>query len=194
MYCPIVTPVLSSAPASEPVTLAELKLHVRQDFDDDDDYLDTLITAARQWFETALDKQLVTATWIVKYPYFPAWDIELPYPPLQSVTSIAYRDTGGVTQTLSAATYDVVTHMTPGYVAPKSGYSWPSTGESPTAVTITFVSGYGSAGSVPELVKHGIKMLAGAWYENREAIAPGQIGAIPLAVDSIVAACRAYRF
>lgn len=194
MSCLLVTPELYTAPTEEPVSLAELKLHLRVDADDDNDIITSLGIAARQWFENALDKQLVTATWRIKLPTFPSWEIELPYPPLRSITSITYKDSDLDPQTLSSSTYDVITWQTPGMIRPKDGYSWPATGIAPDAVTILFAAGYGAAAAVPDLAKAGIKLLAAAWYENREAISEMDMKPVPMAVDSIVASLRAYRF
>ncbi len=189
----IPTPELVTPPAAEPVTLAELKAHVRQDLTADDVIIAALGVAARQWFEKALDRQLVTATWRVKLPRFTGWWIELPYPPLRSVGSITYKDAGLVTQTVSASTYDVVTSRTPGLVQPKNGLAWPPSGIDPEAVTITFDAGYGAAAAVSDLIKAGIKLLVGHWYANREAVGGSQTQ-VPMAVDFIAAAARAYRF
>ncbi len=195
MGCDIVTPELVAAPASEPLSLTELKLHLRVDFTDDDAIITSLGIAARQWFETALDRQLVTATWKVRLPYFVGREIELPYPPLRSVGSIVYKDSGLVNRTLSSAYYTAIINRTPGVVRLNETYSWPVTGIDPFAVTITFDAGYGAAAAVPDLAKAGIKLLVGAWYENREAVTTNvAMMPVPLGVDSIVAACRAYRF
>ena len=43
-------------PAVEPVTVAEAKAHLRVDISDDDTYIGTLITAAREWCEEYLDR------------------------------------------------------------------------------------------------------------------------------------------
>lgn len=188
------TPEEVTPPAAEPLLVDELKLWCKMDFDDDDATFKLLIKAARKWFEKALDRQLVTATWRVKGWAFPPREIELPYPPLRSVGSITYKDASLATQTLSSSAYDVITAQTPGVVQPRDGYSWPTVGTNPTAVTITFDAGYGTPAAVPEDVKVGISLLAAHWYANREAVAAGAMTQIPLAVDSIVAAARAYRF
>ncbi len=191
---PIVTPEPVTAPVAEPVSLAELKLHCRVDVDDDDEYVRALGVAARQYFENALDRQLVTATWKIRLPRFYAWQIELPYPPLRSVVSISYKDLANATQTVNASTYDVVTWATPGYVQPKITAIWPPTAIDPGAVTITFSAGYGAATAVPELVKSGIKLLVEHWFIYREPVTEGLMSTLPFGIDSIVASARAYRF
>lgn len=54
---------LITPPASEPVTLAEAKAHLRLETALDDDYVNTLIGAARQYIEQVCWRGLVTQTW-----------------------------------------------------------------------------------------------------------------------------------
>lgn len=181
-------------PGVEPVTLPELKLHCRVDHEEEDTLITSLGKAARQWFENALDRQLTTATWRIKVGGFNWTALTLPYPPLVAVTAITYLDAAGDSHTLDAAVYDVVTSQTPGYVRLANEQSWPATLYDPEAVTITYTAGYGDVSAVPDLVKAGIKILVGHWFKNREAVAAGTMNEVPMALDSIVASVRAYRF
>ena len=54
---------LVTAPAAEPVTLAEIKEHLRVDSDLEDALISALITAARQWAETYQGRAYITQTW-----------------------------------------------------------------------------------------------------------------------------------
>jgi len=92
--------VQTIAPASEPITLTEAKAHLRveTDFTEDDTIIGTFISAARESCEARTGRQLVTATYALRLGGFPCGDsIELPKPPLVSVTSITYVDTDGTT-------------------------------------------------------------------------------------------------
>lgn len=116
----------------------------------------------------------MTATYTLKLDRFPFDDyIDLPKPPLVSVTSVSYVDLTGATQTFSASRYEVDTDGEPGRIYLKYGESWPSTRTQRNAVTIVFVAGYGDASDVPENIKHSIKLKAAHWYENREGSVPG---------------------
>lgn len=181
------TPILIT-PGAEPITQAEIDSWVKDPAPEDRALLDALVTAARQWMESAMDRQLISATWEIRMPYFPPW-VEFPYPPLQSVVSVKYDDVNGDEQTLATDTYDVVTTETPGYLALAYGKYWPPVDINPEAVRIRFVAGYGNASDVPELAKTAIKMLALFWYENRS-----NTGDIPAGVKAIAITAGAYRF
>jgi uncharacterized phiE125 gp8 family phage protein len=185
------------APASEPVSLVEAKLHLRVDISDDDAYITGLITAARIYFEATARRALISQTWRLSLDAWPCSDeIALPRPPLQSVTSIIYKDDVGAQTTLASASYIVDTDSEPGRVVLAYGESWPSGVLYPAnPIQITYVAGYGDEGSdVPEQVRQAIKLLVSHWYENREpVVASGAVPkAIPLGVDSLIWLNRAY--
>ena len=169
-------------PAVEPVTVAEAKAHLRVDISDDDTYIGTLITAAREWCEQYLDRTLVNTQWVMRFDSFP-YEIELPRPPIASsgtttAVSLTYTLGDDSTATLSTATYRVDRNSTPGVVRQLRAGSWPGNLDDYNAVSVTWWAGYGSAGSsVPATIRHAILLLVGHWYESRQA-AVGT-GAVP---------------
>lgn len=182
---------LVSGPTAEPVTLAEAKLHVRDDQAENDSLLQSLIVAARQHVEAVTGRALMTQTWDVMLDGFPSGSIWVPKAPLISVTSVSYLDTAGATQvwgtgnyTVSAPTHD---RAQQGRISPNYGVCYPATQSVPNAVTVRVVAGYGSAARVPEAIKAAMKLLIGHWYGSREAVIYGQTAvAIPAGVDALL--------
>ena len=137
--------VQSQAPTFMPVTLAQAAAHCRVDGTDHDVYLTALSKAATTHIQNTCNRQIAPATYVYKFDEFgEAECIELPRPPLQSVTSIAYLDTDGNSQTYSSANYSVDTGSEPGRVILNETASWPTTQTVPNAITITYRAGYGS--------------------------------------------------
>lgn len=183
----------SSGPAVEPVTVAEAKAHLRVDISDDDAYIGTLITAAREWVEAYLDRTLVNTQWVMRLDSFPIGDIELPRPPMVSsgtATSVTmtYAYSGSVTAVLSSSVYRVDRNSTPGVVRPLYNSQWPPHVNDANAVAVTWWAGYGSSGSsVPASIRHAMLMLIGFWYENRGAVLVGSISKqLEFAVESLL--------
>lgn len=175
--------VQTIAPSTEPVSLDEAKAHcnVETDVTEDDTFFDGLIAAARESCEARTRRQLVSATFVLRLSGFPCEDvIELPKPPLVSVSSITYVDVDGATQTLSTDVYEYDPYTTPGRVVLKYGQVWPSTRDQRNGVTITFVAGYAV---VPKLLKQGMLMRIAHWYENREEVAPVNLMPVPAGAD-----------
>ena len=165
---------VSLTASTEPVTLTEIKAHCRIDTDADDTYLGDIIEAARRQVESITGRQIMDATYTVKFDRFPTDDyIELPGAPLQTVTSVSYVNTSGTTTTFSSASYDVDATATPGRIYVDRGVGWPSTYDERNAVTIVYKAGYSTAGAVPEDIKHAIRFLAANWYEMREPVISG---------------------
>ena len=168
-----------AAPASEPLTLAEAKLHCRVDGSDEDALITALIVAAREQAEHETGRALVTQTWELVHDAFPEAFV-LRRAPIQSVTSIKYLDAAtGAEQTLDPADYLLDKDSEPGYVVPAYGKAWLSTWPVPNAVRVRYVCGYGIAAAVPIAIKQWMLLAIGTMYAQRESFVAGQICSIP---------------
>ena len=185
----------ATGPAVEPLTVAEAKLHLRVDISDDDAYIGTLITAAREWVENYLDRTLITTQLILRAAEFPTEELELARPPMvasgtATAVVITYTLADTTTATLSTALYRVDRTSTPGNVAPIINGTWPSDViEDANAVAVTYWAGYGpTSASVPATIRHAMLMLIGHWYESRSTVLVG-VTSKPLefAVESLLA-------
>lgn len=183
-----------AAPATDPVSLAEAKEQLRITETDRDVLITSLIGPAKECAETITGRALITQTWDLSLDSFPHV-IDVPKPPLQSVTSITYIDTGGATQTLASSEYTVDTKTEPGRIVPAYGKSWPSTRDIVNAVTVRFVAGYGNATAVPKSIKQGMIMHIDHMLENTGMVAIGNIvNEIPFTLKSLYNMHRVYRF
>lgn len=175
--------IVITAPAVEPLSLSDLKHHLRVDTSDDDAYLLGLITAARMHIESVTQGALITRTleWVADD--FQAC-IALEQPPLQSVTSVKYIDSAAIEQTVSSSVYTVDTDSRPGRVYEADGQSWPSPKGIPNAVRIRYVAGFGNTDAdVPEPIKLAMKVLIAYWYDCGAA---DGLGGVPAAADALV--------
>ena len=174
---------LHTAPPVEPIVIADIEAHSRLGSGaitalGETSNVNIFIAAVRQRCEAITRRQLINATWDLLLDRFPnnRTPIEIPLPPLQSITSITYTDTSGAAQTLSSSLYRVIAESTPispkcqpGIVFPIYGTTWPVALDDIESVTIRFVAGYGAAGSaVPEGIKNWLLMNVANLWENRE--------------------------
>lgn len=163
---------LVTAPAVEPLTLDVVKAHLKLgELDVEDSLIQNIyIGSARRDAEHATQRALITQTWRLRLCRFPSGGpLYVPKPPLQSITSIAYVDGDGQTQTWDAAEYAVDTYSEPGRVYPAYGYSWPTSRGDPNSVIVTFVAGYGASGAdVPEDIRNALLLIIGDRYAQRE--------------------------
>lgn len=168
---------LVTGPTSEPVTLAEAKLYCRIDTDDDNTLVESLIESARHRLENLTRRQMMSATYELILDEFPSGDqIELPGSPLVSVTSVAYLDTNGASQTLTVDDeYVVDIKSEPGRIFLPDGETWPSTESRLNTVTITYTNGYASAALVPAPLKMWLLMAVSTMYDNRAEFVVGTI-------------------
>lgn len=155
-------------PASEPVTVDEVKLSQRVDHDADDDMIESMILAARERCEGITGRAIAETEWALTLDAWPAGGgcVYLPRPPLVSVDEIVYYDLKGTAQTMTADDFrlmDATDEMA--CIAPVSEV-WPVTEKRPDAVRITYTSGHDVC---PESLRRWIILAAGDMYANREA-------------------------
>jgi uncharacterized phiE125 gp8 family phage protein len=182
---------LKTAPAVEPVTLEEAKLHLRVDSDctGEDVLITSLITAARQMVENYTGLALINQTWEMLVDEFPDDDMALRPAPLSSITSITYTDINGATQTASPTTvYTADTYSLPGAAVLRYGQTWPTVRDIKNAITVTYVAGFGTAASsVPGPIKAAILLLIGHLFEHRESVVIGTISSeLPQGVEYLL--------
>lgn len=189
-------------PVVEPVALSELKSHVRVEHEEEDDLLQGLIQAAREYAERRTERCFVDTRLEMKIDTFPIGaELPLPMPPFcptatRQAVEVSYLNTTLQPITLTEAepaiasmpgTYLVNRSATPAYLTPNVNGYWPVTGPIRAAVTVRWWAGYGASGaSVPKGIRHAILMLAAHWYLNREAVAPGSMGSVPYGVDELL--------
>lgn len=182
-------PRLVTAPAEEPVTLAEAKAHLRLEHNEDDVYVESLITAARQYVEQICWRRVVTQEWELVLGGFPGADeISLAKEDLKSVESVQYVDANGDEQTLSPDVYAVDAVSEPGRVVLAPGQSWPATAEREDAVRVRFKAG------CPRPVAQAILLLVSQMYEHRTPEVHGALAQVHFAVDALLAPYRVVRF
>lgn len=138
-----------------------------------DPYLISLISAARTAAERITRRALITQTWELLLDSFPPWEITMPKPTLQSVTSINYIDSDGASQTLSASKYLVDSKSEPARITPVFGEVWPVTRAQTNAVAVRFVAGYGAAAAIPAGIRQWMLIRICTLYDQRAATIVG---------------------
>jgi len=177
-----------TAPATEPVTLAEAKSHLRVDISDDDTLIGTLIETARIHAENITRRKFIEQTWDFFFDKFPGDEIIVPFGSLTSVTSVKYIDSDGVTNTWDSESYIVDTDSEPGRVLPEYGESFPSDSlYNSNPVIVRAVLGYGD---VPAPIKAAILLILADLYEIRE---PGVVGTIYTPTKTVENLLASYR-
>lgn len=185
---------LVTPPTTWLVTVQELKDHLRLDLDDTDDdaYLAELIRLSYEYCSNIQGRAYLATTYRETYDRFPWGDapFRLMRAPVQSITSVQYVDTDGVTQVLGASIYQLDGTRAPARLGVAYNESWPATREQMNAVIVTYVAGYANTDRVPRSVRQAIKMLAAAWYGcGREAFHDGRLISqpTPVAVETLLA-------
>lgn len=159
-----------SPPTQEPIALADVKLHIRQDPSvgtAEDTWLNSRITMARERGEYITQRKFITQTWGISLDGFPP-AIELLRAPIQSVLTVQYLDQSQIVQLLDPASY--VTDFTglTGYIVPRFGRIFPLPYPEINSVTVRYVCGYGDTpASVPESIKDWMCLIIEDAYRNR---------------------------
>lgn len=189
---------LKTAPASEPITLAnaKIKLGIESGDTSADTTIGWMIPAARQWVENRLGRALITQTWTLYSDGFDSM-IYLPKGHIQSVTHIKYTDSTGTPVTVDSADYQLDLVSEPARIMPSvSAGSWPSVESNRlNSVEIEYITGYGAAADIPGDIIEALYRIVGHWVNNQSAIEQGvTITRVPFAVDQMLQPYRLYSF
>lgn len=193
----IITP-----PPAEPLTLAEVKEHLRVTTTNEDSIIAAYLAAARQSIEGPdgfTGRAFVAQTWELVIDEFPTAEVKIPLPPLREVVSIKYDDGNGDEQTLDPSLYYVDDVSEPGWIVPVTA-GWPSTLDAINAVRVRFTAGYAPdtgvsptdyGANVPDNIKSAILLLVGSLYENREEVVAGTtLTELPWGVEALLRPSR----
>lgn len=177
-------------PASEPVTLNEVKAQLRIELDDDsyNAILEPLIMAAREWCEGYQNRALFTQTLELALDDWPGWkrSITLPRPPLQAVTSVIYTDSDGVSTTWDSSNYDVDDYGFIAGIVKKASVCWPTVClASVNGIKVRYVAGYETSDDVPHRVKQAIILLVNTWFDTPGCEPPDAVKSL-LNLDRVV--------
>lgn len=176
----------TDAPA---ISIVEMKAFLRVDTSDDDVVISAYLATATEAIKQHLRVALLTETFVFKADGFSYADaderlialgagihtgsrpyllgggetLDLPFPPLQSVTSVVTYDRDNNASTYDASNYQV--DLQSGRIYLNEGSVWPSDLRAQDAVQVTYVAGYGS-GSIPAPIVQAIRAYVEQLYDG----------------------------
>lgn len=182
--------VQNASASAYPVTVEQMRAHLRLTTATEDVVLQSYIAAATALAESDLNRSLITQTWKLYLDRFPGvwWrdgalmpvytgdpyketEIRLHKPPVVSVEKVYYTDTSGVEQTLAAANYLLDVTVPFARLVPAYNCAWPDTREQINAVRIEYTAGYGASGAdVPADIVQAIKLIVSGMWSARAAL------------------------
>lgn len=154
------------------------------------DLVDMYLAAATGRIEAASGRALFKRTMKFTADAFEA-GIELPAYPVISVTSVAYIDAAGDTQTLSDTSYKLLNRIDRPLLVPAYGLSWPETRDFPGAVTVAFDAGYGpDSDDIPAALRMAVLQTTADFMRFGGNVATTSLMPLP---DDAKRACKSFR-
>lgn len=176
-----------SAADNTPVTLGELRLHLKLDatngVHEDDAALLHWLSDALAYAEHVTGRSLGVQTLELALDAFPSGAIDLPRSPASAITSVKYLDLAGALQTVDAANYSLDDYSLVNRVVPAYGYIWPSTQGVVYAVKVRYEAG---ADVLPGAIRSALLLMVGHWYETRSPDAKASVTDLPLGVMDLL--------
>jgi uncharacterized phiE125 gp8 family phage protein len=151
---------LNTPPAAEPVTLDQARAWLRVESGGDEDALiASLIPAARARAEWHTGRAFMTQSWTL---WLDRSDgvIDVPLPPLQSVTSVTLYKPDGTPVVLTTGDCQVAGQRV--MLAQPLPILRPAHG-----IAVAFTAGYGGADAVPPAIAQAILQIVAALYDHR---------------------------
>lgn len=176
-----------TAAASNVLTTAEVKSHLKVDTTADDTLIDNLIIAATNSCQEYTNRFFIT-TEITQYGDNWSDVSELFKSPVQTTLfNVKYYDTAGVLQSLATTKYTLDNVSQPARLAPAPDESWPSIIDGLNAIEVNYKVGVDNAADVDNAIKQALLLTIGHWYQNREAVIVGrQVNEMPMSAKYLL--------
>jgi uncharacterized phiE125 gp8 family phage protein len=165
-------------PACEPISLDDAKRQCRVLDDNEDDYIQSLVTVARKTLERICWSSFITQTWQYWWDHF-SWKLYIPRPPLRypintttSVVAFEYVPPSATGSSTFVAVDPTVWELSAQDELPFLRVQYlktmPITRGYRDDVRLTVKTGYGdSPEDVPDPIRHAIKMYVAHLYPHR---------------------------
>lgn len=179
--------VESTAPVIEPITVDELKDHLRVETNDFDLELQSLIAVARKSLEIETGLVVFTSTRKMYFDGFPPNSYSRLFlygTPVQSVTHIKYYDSDGAQQTWSGSNYQLQEGR-PNYVQCVFGKTWPAHRSIQDRVEIQYICGKTTTAAIDERIKQALKIYCSLQFDG-ELIVKDEATRLEKAYQNIV--------
>jgi uncharacterized phiE125 gp8 family phage protein len=187
------TYVLIDPPSAEPLTLVQVKAHLRIEHDDEDDLLLSLAITARQHLERETGLCLLVQRWRLHLDAWPRGGvIAIARGPVQTIESVTVYDADG-----EASDASLEDHLLDGHSRPAR--LWlrdpPAPGRALNGIEIDFTAGFGEAGAdVPSPLMRAMLIHIGFMYGFRGVVSPEQQPAgIPDGYERLIGSFRLRR-
>jgi len=152
-----------------PVSVDDVKNYGRIDTDAEDTLIEQFITAATDISSKWLWRSLLRQTITMRMDFWPGTVIQLPLPPLISVTGVYTTDEDDTDTEYSSDYYYLQTAKEPGELVIKKNVTAPTNYDRDYGgFKIIYVGGYGTAATdVPQGIRDGINLFVALLWENR---------------------------
>lgn len=185
-----------TGPATLAVSLSDMKDYLRVDDTSDDDLITAFLNASIESIKEEIKRSLITETLEFTLDWFQFDEsyyqcemhmggaytgysrpfrndgyssyIDIPYSPIQSITTLNTFDRANTESTLSSSVYELDERG--GRIYLNDNQVWPADLRDREAVKIRYVAGYGDNPSdIPAPITQSIKMHVGNMYDCRDA-------------------------
>ncbi len=160
------TLITTRPPVGEPVTVAEVKAHLRLSHASDDAQIGALVAAARETVEREAQVAMIERGYRLVLDALPmSGRTTLPVHPVTQVTAVTMYDGDG-----NPSVYPLAGLVLDGFAVPPRLVfrQAPIPGRCVNGIEIDFDAGFGESGTdVPNMLRRAVILLAAHWYEFR---------------------------
>ncbi len=167
--------ILATPPATEPLTLANTKNHLKVETTTDDDLIARLIVAARQHVESQIDKVLIEQRWLIFIDDWPGdSEVKLPVSPISAIENLRTYSDQDDASIIDPAHYYSDLAGSPQRLILRGSRIWLRPGRIVNGIEIEVTAGFGPDGTdVPGPLRTAMLLLIAHWYENRQPACTG---------------------